>query len=83
MDHFREAEKLIEQAETWEDADHGWKASMSTRERIDRRKADYLGAIAHAVTGALEAMQHAPIDVEVTRVPLLNIPMREDKKATP
>lgn len=81
-DHFREAERLIDRAETWEDADHGWKAGMSAEERIERRKADYLGAIAHAVTGVLDAMQHIPIDVDVTRVPLLDIPMRDDRKKT-
>lgn len=85
-DHFREAERLIKQADTWENADQGWRAGMSAKERVDRAKADYLGAIAHGIAGVLEALQTAPIDLIETsaRVPLLNIPMRADrKKATP
>lgn len=84
MDHFREAEKLIEQAESWEDADYGWRASLSSRERIDRRKADFLGAIAHGIAGVLEAMQHTPINLtEPTggvRVPVWSPPMRDDRQ---
>lgn len=90
-DHFRAAERLIKQADHWLDADHGWKAAMSTRERLDRRKADFLGAIAHAVTGVLEALTaggEPPLDdlmgdaPDSVPVPLLNLPMRDDRKET-
>lgn len=80
-DHFREAERLIEQAETWMDADIGWRASMSTRERVDRRTADFLGAIAHGVAGVLEALNAQPLeDPSTVRVPLLDLPTRDGRQ---
>ncbi|WP_433233878.1 hypothetical protein [Actinomadura nitritigenes] len=80
-DHFREAERLIEQAETWMDADRGWMASMSTRERVDRRAADFLGAIAHGVAGVLEALNARPLeDPSAVRVPLLDLPARDGRR---
>ncbi|TDB86459.1 hypothetical protein E1264_17835 [Actinomadura sp. KC216] len=71
-DHFREAEKLIEQADAWMDADLGWKASLSARERIERRQADLFAAITHALLGLGEALDSG------TAVPLLDLPMRTD-----
>jgi len=47
-DHFREAERFAASAEEWMDADYGWKASMSTGERIARRAADLQAAQVHA-----------------------------------
>ena len=47
-EHYREAERLAEQADEWLDADHGWKASMSTSERLERRAADLAAAQVHA-----------------------------------
>lgn len=83
-DHFREANRLIEQAETWMDADRGWMAGMSTGERIERRKADLLAAIAHGLTGLFEALGPPARPAAGTeqpraaRVPLVDLPMRTD-----
>lgn len=94
MDHFRKAEQLIEQAETWNDA------AMSSRERVDRRKADFLGAIAHGLLGLAEALDPparpalapkddvAPLDDLMdgpghVQVPLLKIPMRKETEVSP
>ncbi|WND33983.1 hypothetical protein RI578_06600 [Streptomyces sp. BB1-1-1] len=48
-DHYREAERLQQQADTWENADTGWKAHLSTDERLARRNADLLAGLVHAV----------------------------------
>jgi hypothetical protein len=47
-EHYREAERLIEQADTWMDADHGWRGELSTEERLSRRAADLAAAQVHA-----------------------------------
>lgn len=47
-EHYREAERLQHQADTWENADTGWKADMSGEERIARRMADLADAQVHA-----------------------------------
>lgn len=48
-DHFREAERFAASAEEWMDADTGWKATMSTGERIARRANDIQAAQVHAI----------------------------------
>jgi hypothetical protein len=48
LDHFREAERFAASAEEWMDADYGWKATMSTGERIARRSTDLQAAQVHA-----------------------------------
>jgi hypothetical protein len=47
-DHYAEAERLAEQAETWLDAELGWKAALSTDMRIARRDSDNAAAQVHA-----------------------------------
>jgi len=47
--HYRQAERLAEQADAWMNADTGWKAHLSTDERIARRNADLLAGLLHAV----------------------------------
>jgi hypothetical protein len=47
-EHYREAERLLEQSKTWANADTGWKARLSTEERIARRMADLAEAQVHA-----------------------------------
>jgi hypothetical protein len=47
-EHYREAEQLTQQAGTWMDADTGWKAHLSTDERLARRMADLTEALVHA-----------------------------------
>lgn len=47
-EHYREAERLTQQAGEWMDADTGWKAHMSGEERIARRAADLAEAQVHA-----------------------------------
>ncbi|GHA01228.1 hypothetical protein ACFOOM_12315 [Streptomyces echinoruber] len=47
-EHYREAERLAEQADSWMDADIGWKAHLPTEERIARRRADLDAAQVHA-----------------------------------
>lgn len=46
--HYLEAEALADQAETWADADYGWKGKLSAEERIQRRNADLAAAQVHA-----------------------------------
>jgi hypothetical protein len=50
--HIGKAEKFAEQAETWADADHGWMATMSTEERLQRRANDLAAAQVHATLAA-------------------------------
>jgi hypothetical protein len=47
-EHYREAERLTEQASTWANADTGWKAHLSSEERIAYRMADLAEAQVHA-----------------------------------
>lgn len=47
-EHYTEAERLMEQSRTWENADTGWKAHLSTEERLARRMADLAEAQVHA-----------------------------------
>ncbi|WP_432116609.1 hypothetical protein [Streptomyces sp. S1] len=58
-EHIREAERLTKQAEEWMDADTGWKARLSTAERLAHRQADLATAQVHALL-ALVATQLAP-----------------------
>jgi len=48
LDHYAEAERLLADAEAWADADHGWRASLSSAERLARRQADTATAQVHA-----------------------------------
>jgi len=45
-EHYRQAERLAAQADHWM---HGWKAHLTTQERIQRRNADLLAGLLHAV----------------------------------
>lgn len=47
-EHYREAERLTIQANTWANADMGWKAHLSSEERIAYRMADLAEAQVHA-----------------------------------
>lgn len=62
-EHYREAERLIERADEWLDADYGWMASMPTTERLERRASDLASAQVHATlalaaASALPALRH-------------------------
>lgn len=46
--HYREAERLTAQADSWANADTGWKAHLSSEERIAHRMADLTEAQVHA-----------------------------------
>lgn len=48
-EHYTEAERLGQQADTWMDADTGWKAGLSTAERLAYRMADLAAAQLHAM----------------------------------
>jgi hypothetical protein len=48
-EHYREAERLADQADHWMNADTGWKAHLSTEERLARRSADLTAALVQAV----------------------------------
>ena len=48
LEHYREAERLLEEADAWMDVDYGWKANLSADERIARRTADLVAAQVHA-----------------------------------
>lgn len=47
-EHTREAERLAASAEEWMDADYGWKATLSTQERLLYRSCDLQAAQVHA-----------------------------------
>lgn len=60
IDHFGEAERFAALADEWMDADWGWKAELSTEERIARRAADLAAAQVHA-TLALAATSDSSV----------------------
>lgn len=47
-EHYLEAERMRAEASEWMDADLGWKANLTARERIDLRIADLADAQVHA-----------------------------------
>ncbi|MGW1498953.1 hypothetical protein ACWCQW_10335 [Streptomyces mirabilis] len=53
-EHYIEAERLEQQADTWMDADTGWKARLSTAERLAYRMADLAAAQVHATLALAE-----------------------------
>lgn len=63
-EHYREAERLQKQADTWENADSGWKGSLTAEERIARRMADLTAALVHAqlANAAATALASASAD---------------------
>ncbi|MFC4910920.1 hypothetical protein [Actinomadura gamaensis] len=48
-EHYAEAGRLLEQADHWLDADTGWRASLSTAERLAHRDSDLAAAQVHAL----------------------------------
>ncbi len=55
-EHYREAERLAAQADEWMDADRGWKAHLSTEERLAFRTADLAAAQVYATLALAAAM---------------------------
>ncbi|MFI9005079.1 hypothetical protein [Streptomyces sp. NPDC053541] len=51
--HHALAERLLAQADTWMDADTGWRARLSTAERLAHRAADLATAQVHATLATL------------------------------
>lgn len=47
-EHYREAERLLDQSKTWANADTGWKGQLSAEERLAYRRADLAEAQVHA-----------------------------------
>ena len=61
-DHVREAEQFAALAEEWMDADTGWRATMSTQERLLRRSTDLQAAQVHATLAqTLKAAELLPL----------------------
>lgn len=56
-DHRREAERFAEQAETWANAEGGWKSTMTTEERHRRRAGDLAAAQVHATLDLGDALR--------------------------
>ena len=54
-EHYLEAERLQEQADTWMDADTGWKAGLTAAERLAYRMADLAAAQVHATLAGAAA----------------------------
>jgi hypothetical protein len=50
-EHYAEAERLAAEADEWLNADHGWKAHLSSGERLARRNSDIAAAQVHAILG--------------------------------
>lgn len=63
LEHYLEAERLAGQAETWADADMGWKGSLTTEERIQRRTADLAAAQVHATLAGVHAHNRATTEL--------------------
>lgn len=64
-EHYREAERLTDQAASWMNADTGWKAHLSSEERIAHRMADLAEAQVHAtLANAAATAMGAPVDGE-------------------
>lgn len=59
-EHYLEAERLLNKAASWMNADTGWKAHMSTEERIAQRMADLAEAQVHATLA--DAAANALVD---------------------
>lgn len=51
-EHYAEAERLLEQAVQWDDADTGWRGRLTVEERLRRREADLAAAQVHATLAA-------------------------------
>lgn len=88
MDHFRKAERLINEAEAVNRRYPDRNGRPVASEVLARQRNDFLGAIAHAVAGVLEVLgdTEPPLDDLMggppgsVQVPLLDLPMREDRK---
>jgi len=62
-EHYREAERLTDQASTWANADTGWKAHLSSEERIAHRMGDLAEAQVHATLAhAAATAMGAPVE---------------------
>lgn len=59
-EHYALAEQLLAQADTWMDADTGWKANLSTAERLAHRAADLATAQVHATLALVPARAELP-----------------------
>lgn len=55
-EHYTEAERMRAAADEWADADLGWKANLTARERIDQRLADLADAQVHATLALAAAV---------------------------
>ncbi len=56
VDHFAEAERLLVEADFWLDADEGWKADLTTNERLRRQASDVGKAEVHALLALTAAV---------------------------
>lgn len=56
-EHYWEAERLMEKAAGWMDADWGWRAELSTSERLEHRAADLAAAQVHATLALVKATE--------------------------
>lgn len=61
-EHYTLAERLADSAETWLDADQGWKGNLSAAERIAYRNSDLAAAQVHATLADAAATAIATTD---------------------
>ncbi|MGW1961778.1 hypothetical protein ACWCPD_16055 [Streptomyces sp. NPDC001935] len=54
-EHYVEAERLTRQADSWMNADTGWKAGLTAEERLAHRMADLATAQVHATLAGAAA----------------------------
>lgn len=61
-EHYLEAERLGRQADSWENADTGWKAHLTAEERLTRRANDLAAAQLHATLALAAATAMGALD---------------------
>lgn len=65
-EHYREAERLAQQAATWMNADTGWKAHLTGAERLAHRVADLAEGQLHATLAAAAATVAYAADIDTS-----------------
>jgi hypothetical protein len=65
--HAAEAGRLACAADSWADADTGWKASLGDAERIQRRQADLAAAQVQAILALVDQVAEVAAELQIIR----------------